>query len=491
MSPKKNISAFRNFPLIAYIAVSLTSSLMIGGCSSGPRYSQPAIDVPAKFKEDVQWTSSKIDANAASPADLTPEWWRLFADDQLNDLMERALRANQSIVAANAAYKNAVAVVTENQAGLMPKITVGETSTAARDVLYDSNRQKLYSYMERDTKAGMAISWEPDLWQTVAKRIDQAKELAQLSDAERAAQKLSVASLVATDYFMLRKLDLEIALRLQQRELYLELSGMSERDLHLGLGSGDDLLDAQQKLSQLDSIVPQLRRDRARFEHALAFLVGEPPADFSVNAMASYTFQNISLPPSVPSQLLERRPDVVGAEKRVAAANANIGIAQDAYFPILDMGGSAGFENASFLHLLSAPFHFWSVGPSLAGTLFDGGARAARVDQATASYEAEVALYRNTVLSAFADVEDNLAAKHFNDDWSRAEAKNSEQSLALLNSQKRLFKLGLASRRDTLNMQQTYIDAKFKWYEAMGETARTNVLLIKSLGGGWMQAASK
>jgi len=482
--------AFKGHPSVSCAWLLLPFLFLIGGCSSAPPYERPKVDVPAKYKEDIQWTTATADSHDTQLSDFSSEWWKLFGDDQLNDLAQRALRANQSIVAASAAYKNAIAAVAENQAGLMPQVTAGVASTDARDVLYDSSRQKLYSYVEHDTRAGMAVSWEPDLWKTISKKIDQAKELAQLSDAERAAQKLSVISLVASDYFMLRKLDLEITLRLQQRDTYLELINMSERDVHLGLASNDDLLDAQKSLSELDSIIPQLRRDRAKFEHALAFLVGESPSEFSLDAIASYSFQNISLPPSVPSQLLERRPDVIGGERRVAAANSSVGIAQDAYFPTLNLNGSAGFENTSFLHLMSAPFHFWSVGPSLAGTLFDGGARSARVDQATANYEQEVALYRNTVLSAFADVEDNLAAKRFNDDWNHAAEKNAEQSLALLNSQKRLLKLGLASRRDTLNMQQTYMDAKFKLYEAVGETARTNVLLIKALGGGWAPLAA-
>ncbi|WP_423194952.1 RND transporter [Cupriavidus sp. H19C3] len=476
-------------PRARTLALTVALSVSLAACAVGPDYRRPAVPIPDSFKEGVSW--QRAQANPA--ASISSTWWRMYDDAKLNGLVERALRANQSIVAAEAAYRVALATVQANDAALFPVVTAG--GSGARTGIGSNVSQtgagtsmpgrSAVPGVFNSVSATVSVTWELDLWGAIRRQIEAAKTSAQASDAQLAGVRLSIAASVVNSYFALRQADDDIASLTQQQDIdgrILEMTRASFRD---GASSSNDVLVAQDVLEAVVSNLQTTRILREQDEHALAVLTGVAPASFGVAPDPSYVFHAPEVPLELPSRLLERRYDVVSAERLAAAANARIGAAEAAFFPSLTLSTSGGFQSNTFASLFALPSRFWTLGPVLAQTIFDAGVRSAALHAARAGYDQQVATYRNTVLTAFQSVEDSLSSVNH--------LRTQEQSAAdILDRNRQLFAsvqaqraIGTASEQDLLNQQLTLVEARQSLRDAQSALAQSDVTLIKNLGGGW------
>ncbi|MEO6985169.1 MAG: efflux transporter outer membrane subunit, partial [Paralcaligenes sp.] len=384
----------------------LMLAVLLGACAVGPDYRRPSIAVGTNFKETKGWIQ-------ASPSDtaLRADWWRSYNDPVLNRLMDDLLAANQNIAQAQAQYRQAQALVQSARAGFFPTLNAGLSTTRSGGSHSNSSLSGSDSSGSTQSSLTGSVSWEPDIWGKIRRTVESGEAGVEASAADLAATRLSMQSTLAQSYFQLRALDAE-------KRLYDQTLGAYERSLRTtqnryqaGVAAQADVAAAQTQLENARTQALDLNWQRAQFEHALAVLTGQAPAHFAVAPS-----QNVGtvpdIPPGLPSQLLERRPDVAGAERRTAQANAQIGVAQAAWFPDLTLSGNAGLTGSQWAAWLSAPMSFWSLGPALALTIFDGGARESKVAQARATYDAQVAAYRLTVLTALQEVENYLVQLH-------------------------------------------------------------------------------
>ncbi|MDR5783152.1 efflux transporter outer membrane subunit [Caballeronia sp. LZ065] len=469
-------------------AVALAVLMPLAACMLGPDYQRPAMEVPQSFKEGADW--QRADANPQAAIDST--WWRMYGDERLNQLIEQALQANQSIAVAEAAYRVAVATVAANRAGLLPTITAGLTGThsggavQAAGAALDSGAPSAVVPGNNVVALGSVI-WELDLWGAVRRQIEEANANAQASDAQRAGTRLSIAASLATAYFELRQADYDLQALNAQRDIDARLLAMTQTALNEGYASSDDVLSAQQTFETITGLLQATATTREQDEHAIAVLVGVPPASFSIAADPDYHFAAPAVPRTLPAQLLERRYDVVSAERSAAAANAGIGVAVAAFFPTLSLSADGGFAHDSLARLFTVPYRFWTLGPDLAQTLFDGGARTAAEHEARARYDESVATYRNTVLAAFQSVEDSLSSINHLQTQEHAVAKALDDSLRLFASKQAQFEAGAVSQQDVLTQRLTLIQARQSLCDTEALLTQSHVLLVKNLGGGWQQ----
>ncbi|WP_248802388.1 efflux transporter outer membrane subunit [Pseudomonas sp. MWU13-2100] len=465
----------------AYLVLLL--SLSISGCMVGPDYRKPPIALPQTFKEGAQWQRAAANPQGA----LDSQWWLDYHDPTLNDLMLRAARANQSIVAAEAAYRLAQAQVASSRAGLWPTVTAGLSGSrgVGRSGGTASTTSTSSGSVEQSVSATLGASWEPDLWGLVRRGIESSQASAQASDALLAGVRLSIGGSVAGNYFGIRQLDMDIRLLEQQQRINQQLLDMIQTEYTQGTASNDQLLLAQDELTRVVAALQTSQRSREQFEHALAVLLGVAPAQFSLAPLDSFAFNPPATPLSLPSGLLQRRPDVVAAERSVAAANAKIGVAEAAFYPNLDLTAQAGYTGSALGGLFSLPKRIWSVGPALAETLFDGGARSAAVKAAEASYDEEVANYRGTVLGALQNVEDNLSALNHLQTQAQAYQQIYQRNQQLFGSQQAQQKAGTVSLQGVLTQQLILLQTEQSLRDTQGQLAQGSVALIQSLGGGW------
>ncbi len=465
--------AWRNF--CAYAAV-----LSVTGCAVGPNYQRPSVQLPQNFKEGVEW--QRVNPNPPGP--VSNAWWRDYQDDVLSQLVDRALNANQSIAEAEANYQLARATVAASVASLYPTLTAGLSGTRSD---YGAGAAGTTTAAGRQTEvsANLSASWEPDLWGGIRREIESSKASAQATDAQLAGMRLSIAASVATDYFELRQADLDIDFLVQQRTIDQRILDMTQAGLSVGTSSNDDLLFAQDTLELIIAELQTTQTSREQDEHAIAVLVGVPPGDFSIEALPSYAFTALGVPLVVPSQLLERRYDVVSAERTAAAANAKIGVEVAAFFPTLDLSAEGGFQHNALADLFSLPNRFWTLGPSLVGTLFDGGAHSAAVREARATYDSDVASYRQTVLTSFQNVEDSLSSCNHLEQQAKAYVSIYDRNAKLFDSERSKYTVGTASEQDLLNQQLTLLQAQQNLEDTQASLTQSTVTLIKSLGGGW------
>ncbi|WP_256346646.1 efflux transporter outer membrane subunit [Pseudomonas gingeri] len=464
----------------------LLLSLSMSGCMVGPDYQKPPIELPQAFKEGAQWQRAVANPQGA----LDSQWWLGYHDPILNDLMTRAAKANQSIVAAEAAYRLAQAQVASSRAGLWPTITAG--LSGSRGVGGSSGSSGSTSGVssagvEQSVSATLGASWEPDLWGQVRRGIESSQASAQASDALLAGVRLSIGGSVASNYFGIRQLDIDIRLLEQQQRINQQLLAMIQTEYTQGTASNDQLLLAQDQLTSVVAALQAAQRSREQFEHALAVLVGVAPAQFSLAALDSFAF---ALPPtllSLPSGLLQRRPDVVAAERAAAAANAKIGVAEAAFYPNLDLTAQVGYRGSALGGLFSLPNRIWSVGPALAETLFDGGARKAALSAAEAGYDQEVANYRGTVLGALQNVEDNLSTLNHLQAQADAYQQIYQRNRQLFGSQQAQQKAGTVSLQGVLTQQLILLQTEQTLRDTQGQLTQGSVALIQSLGGGWQE----
>ncbi|MDR3097809.1 MAG: efflux transporter outer membrane subunit [Paraburkholderia sp.] len=458
----------------------------LAGCAIGPNYSKPAVEIPTAFKEGVNWQRAQANPQAA----LSSSWWTIYDDPTLTQLVERSLKANQSIVAAEAAYRLAQATVDASVASLFPIVTAGLSATrsgtgtnAATGGV--SSTTGTVAGVHNNVSVSAAASWEPDLWGQIRREIESSKASAQASDAQLAGERLSITASLADDYFALRQADFDIASLKQQQAIDARLLDITRTAYAQGTASNDDVLVAQDTLELVVAALQSTETSREQDEHAIAMLIGVPPASFTLPPRTDYAFNTPAVPLALPSQLLQRRPDVVQAERTAAAANAKIGAAQAAFFPILDLSVQGGFEHNMFAHLFSLPSRVWTLGPDIAATLFDGGARTAAVHEARATYDEAAANYRQAVLGAFQNVEDNLSSWNHLAQQEAAYANIYQRNQALFASTQAQLSAGTASEQSLLTQQLTLLQAQQSLKDIQSLLMQSSVALIRNLGGGW------
>ena len=456
-------------------AIAVATALSLAGCAAvGPNYQRPDIQAPVAFKEaQGEWVR-------AVPADTLERgpWWTLFKDPDLDGLAPQVEVSNQNIAAAVAAYAQARALVAQQRALLFPLVTLDGSASRAGAGGGKTPARNSYQF-------SIGGSWEPDLWGQLARGVEGARAAQQASQAELEAARLSSQGELAIDYFNLRELDAQQALQLQTIEGYVRSLRITQNRYNSGIAARTDVLQAQTQLANAQADLLGLERQRAALEHAIAVLIGKAPADFGLAARPAWQGVVPDIPLDVPSTLLQRRPDVAAAERRVAQANEQIGIAQSAFFPSLRLSGSAGLGAATVGDLFSASALAWSLGASLAQTIFDAGARGARVESARASLDQSAARYRQTVLTAFQDVEDQLVAARILQQQlvlreEAAQAANLVEQQVL-----NRYQAGQVSFTEVITAQITAQNARRAVAQALSDRQVAAVALIQALGGGW------
>lgn len=449
-------------------AIALAAALC--GCAVGPQYQVPATAAPATFKEAEGWTP-------AAPADALERgpWWTLFGDPVLNDLAAAVEIDNQNVALAAAQYAQARAVVAEQRASLFPTVSLSGSGT--RSGGGDTRPSNNY-------RVDIGGSWEPDLWGSLRAGVTGAQASAQASAADLAAARLSAQGELVANYIGLRQSDVEKQILDSTIAGYQRVLQITQNRVDAGVTARSDLLQAQTQLFTARADLLTVIRQRAVYEHAIAVLLGKAPAEFTL-APAPWTIVVPEVPLGVPSTLLQRRPDIAAAERDVAAANENIGIARAAYFPTLNLSASYGYGNSQVGGLFSASNSLWSLGLSAAQTLFDAGAIAARVEQTKAARDAAIARYRQAVLDAFADVEDQLAATRALVQQQALRRQASEAADLVEQQMENRYRAGQVNYTDVVSAQVTALSARRALIQVQADRQTTAVALIQSLGGGW------
>jgi len=459
----------------------LASALLLGACAVGPNYQRPAVDAPAAFKEaPAGWKPAQ-----PQDAQARTKWWEVFGDSELSALVERVAGANQTLREALANYNRAQALARQARAGFFPTLSAN-VNTSRGSASTSSSTGSSRGAVTVD-QASLSAAWEPDLWGRVRRSVESENASVAASRADLESSKLSLQAQVVQNYFQLRIADAQRALLDEAVQAYTRSLDLTRNRYTQGVVTRADVAQAQAQLASAQAQWTEVDIARAQLEHAIATLVGVAPSALTIVAKPEFA-QAVTLPTVpglLPSQLLERRPDIAGAERRVAAANAQIGVAQAAWFPVLDLSGTLGYRNTRWTDLLSAPNRVWSLGASLVETIFDGGARSATVDAAVASYDASVASYRQTVLSAFQEVEDNLTTLRVLADeanYQREAVRAARESLDLTTNQ---YKAGTVSYLNVITAQTTLLGNQQNELNLRSRQLVASAVLIRALGGGW------
>ena len=464
--------------ICANLSVCGAALIALGGCMVGPDYVRPQAAAPAAFKEAGDW-------KPAQPSDAVSrgKWWEVFGDAGLNALIEQVSVSNENVRVAEARLRQAEALVEQSRAGLWPTLAVSMTATRSRAPNVAGAGTNTTAPVNVFNMP-LTASWAPDLWGSVRRNIEGNVANAQASAANVANARLLAQAQLAINYFQLRVLDtrrhlLDTSVAAYQRSLEL-----TRNRYNAGVAARVDVVQAETQLKSTQAQAIDVGVQRAQLEHAIAILIGKPPAQLSI-AAERLEIAIPGIPPSLPSQLLERRPDIAAAERQIAAANAQIGVTTAAYFPTLTLSANTGFRNNSPPDWFTIPSRFWSVGPALAETLFDGGVRRAVSKQAQAVYDANVSTYRQTVLGAFKEVEDNLAALRILEEEARAQSDAvaaSRQSTELTVNQ---YKAGTVSYLNVVTVQATQLNNEVSAVGLLGQRLVAAVTLVQALGGGW------
>jgi NodT family efflux transporter outer membrane factor (OMF) lipoprotein len=463
---------------IARLLLTGAAALALAGCSLAPAYAPPATPVAVAFKEQGPWTP-------AQPADAQPrgQWWAMFSDPVLDDLEARAEKANPSLAAAVAAYDQARAFAAQARAGLIPEID--GSAAAQRNRRSDNAPLRVggpntYS----SNQAGVFAAYEVDLWGRLRNLAAGAGDRAQASAADLRSMRLSLQADLADDYLTLRGLDSQLRLLQTTAVAYQRALALTEILHNGGNATGLDVARAETQLSTAKAQISDIGAQRALMEHAIAALVGESASNFSLPAVDKALPQPV-VAVSAPSVLLQRRPDIAAAERRAAAANADVGVARAVQFPSLVLDGSAGWQNAGAGSLLAAPNTFWMVGPQLLGPIFDGGRRRAGVQASRAAFDQASANYRGVVLNAFRDVEDQMALAN----RLAAEAKDQTDAVTAARRSVDLANIrylqGVATYLDVVTAQTAALVAEQVAIQLNTRRLQASVNLTRALGGAW------
>jgi NodT family efflux transporter outer membrane factor (OMF) lipoprotein len=459
-------------------------TLAAASCAVGPRYEKPAVETPAAFKEQPPegWKTAQ-----PNDAVLRGEWWEMFGDPQLNALEEQVAVSNQTLAQAEAQFRGARASVREARASLFPTVSAGASVSRSHSSTNRSETGVVRSGDATIYQVPIDVSWEADVWGRVRRGIEANVAEAQASAADVEAVRLSLQTELAIDYFSIRGLDEQRRLLDTTVDAYQKALQITVNRHDQGVASGADVAQAQTQLETTRVQAIDLGVARSQFEHGIAILTGKPPAALTI-VPATLQSPLPEIPTTLPSELLERRPDIAAAERRAAAANARIGVAMAAYYPSLTLGGSGGLESSTLSRLFSLPSRFWSIGPQLLATVFDAGRRRAITAEAQADYDAAVAAYRESVLTAFQNVEDNLAALRILSEESTQQAAATAAAERSLELARNRYTGGITSYLEVITAQNAALANERAAVDLRVRRMTASINLIKALGGGWSAA---
>ncbi|HUA62657.1 MAG TPA: efflux transporter outer membrane subunit [Verrucomicrobiae bacterium] len=460
-------------------------AFLLAGCTVGPKYSKPAAPVAPAFSEQPPASFLASEGwKQAQPAETTlrADWWQLFGNAELNALEEQVDPANQSLKAAEARFREARAQIQLNRSALYP--TVSGSASITTNQRSQHNPLGVTPGDYGDYTLPVDASYEIDTWGRIHRTIAAAREETQASAADLETIRLSLHAELAVDYFELRSLDAQKRLLDQTLVAYQKALDLTQNRFDGGLSSRAEVAQAKTQLETARAQDVGVGVARATFQHAIAILAGRTPESLELPVIPLNTAPPV-IPVGVPSQLLERRPDIAAAERRMAEANEQIGIARAAFFPTLMITATGGFEGNHLINWISWPSRLWAVGPSIAQTVFDAGRRKAVAEAATASYDETVANYRQIALSAFQDVEDNLSALRVLEDQARAQLVAVESARQSLELSLDRYKGGLVTYLEVITAQTIDLQDEIAVVDIQRRRMDASVLLIKALGGGW------
>ena len=476
----QSLQAPRSFSprALALISLIAMASLFLAGCTVGPKYQTPTVATPDAYKENKDW-------KVASPQDAVAreKWWESFNDPRLNSLEEQVNVSNQSVAAAMASFQQARAMVREARAQYFP--TVGASASIINQrVNTRTQTSTANTSFTAYSLPSFEASWEPDLWGRVRNTVRANVASAQASAADVENTRLSIQAELAVDYFQLQGQDALIKLSDETVAAYTESLRLNRVLLSTGIGSDENVAQAETQLESTQALATNLGILRAQYEHAIALLVGQSASSFSLPP------EPLAVPPpdiplGVPSQLLERRPDIAAAERSVAQANAQIGVVTAAFYPNVSLNATGGLESTVISSLFTWPSRVWSVGPAISETIFDAGLRRATVQQYQAAYDVTVANYRNTVLTAFQQVEDNISELRILSvqlGQQDTAVKSADRSLQLATTR---YRLGIDPYLNVITAQTTLFSNQQTAVNLRTQQMTASVNLIKALGGGW------
>jgi NodT family efflux transporter outer membrane factor (OMF) lipoprotein len=457
----------------------LLAFVLLAGCAVGPDYRRPAVSTPETYKEAKEW-------KPAEPKDEISRgnWWEIYGDTELNALVQQVGVSNQNIRAALAQYRQAQALLDQARAGYFPVVTAGAAATRAGGGAASSGAAG--TPVVNSAHVSFGASWEPDVWGSIRRTVESNEASAQAGNAALAAALLSAQSTLVQSYMQLRVNDAGQRLLEKTIAAYERSLRITRNRFESGVAARIDVAQAETQLESTRAQMMDLGVQRAQLEHAIAVLVGKPPADFQIQPTDSIP-RLPEIPVGLPTALLERRPDIAAAERNMAAANAQIGVADATFFPALTLGAQGGYQSSSFYQLLTAPNRFWSAGPTVALTVFDAGARSAQEKHAIAAYEQNVAAYRQTVLAAFAEVEDNLAALRILAHEEAAQQAAEQLSGEALNLTYNQYESGTVSYLNVVVAEATALSAANSRLNVDGRRLVASAVLLAALGGGWHQ----
>jgi NodT family efflux transporter outer membrane factor (OMF) lipoprotein len=465
-----------NRPLLGILIGGAAAAL--SACTVGPDYVRPEAPTATTYKEGIGW-------KVATPQEavLRRDWWKVFGDPRLDALVEQVDVSNQNVRVAEAQWRQAVAVVRQARAALFPTASVNATDTRSRSPSL-ANAPVTSTAPVNVYGVSLNASWAPDFWGGVRRTVESDVASAQASAADLANARLLAQTQIALDYFLLRTVDAQRQLLQETTAAYTKTLELTRNRYAAGVAAKVDVVTAETQLKSTQAQAIDFGVQRAQLEHAIAILTGKPPSELSIAPLQLDT-SIPAIPLEIPSELLQRRPDIASAERRMAAANAQIGVATAAYYPSVAFSGAYGYRSSVWSSLFDAPARFWSVGAAIGETVFDGGARGAVVDQAKAAHDASVAGYRQTVLTAFQQVEDNLAALRIleeeaaaQDDAVRAARESTELTL-------NQYKAGIVSYLNVVIIQAAQLSNESTAVRIRGQRLAAAVALIQALGGGW------
>ncbi len=487
---RRNNATMTQFRTAASLASLTAVGLVLAGCAVGPDYKRPSVTTTAPaFKEAAGWKQAE-----PSDAVTRQDWWKAFNDPALNDLEAKVSVSNQNLAAAEAAYRQASALLDQQRATIFPTVTLTGGDTQSKSAAI-SGLGSTTSSVGGSSTAGRTINqysaklgatWDIDVWGRIRRSIEAAHSTAQASAADLANATLSAQTLVAVDYFQLREADEEKRLIDGTVKGYSDNLRIAQNRYKVGVGSRTDVLTAQTQLASAQASAIDLTRTRALLEHAIAVLTGQAPADLTI-ALADWSLTIPAVPVTMPASLLERRPDIAGAERRVQAANAQIGVQTAAYFPDLSLSGQYGFTSSTIAKLFNATANSWSIGATAAETIFDAGNISAKVRQSRAAHDAAVANYRQTVLTAFQQVEDNISAMRVLEteyNFDLAASQNADEAEKIVNNQ---YQAGQVDYTTVVVSQNTALSARRTAIQAARNRVVAMIDLVSALGGGWSQ----
>ena len=470
--------------LIELATISLLFAIL-SACTVGPDYLKPKVETPPAFKEVEGWKK-------AEPKDSIPRgsWWTIYNDQQLNALEEQVNISNQNLATAEAQYRQALALVQVARAAYFPTVTAGGTFQRSRNsanLLQNQGVPRTISDFN-DYNLSSGISWQPDIWGKVRRQVESNKAGAQASDADLEGVRLTMHGQLAQDYFQLRTLDSQKQILTTTVDNYKKFLELTKNRYATGVAGQSDVLTAQTQLETAQAQLIDTGVQRAQMEHAIAVLMGKVPSDLTIPP-TPLDLTPPAVPAGVPSELLERRPDIAAAERQAAAANALIGVAEAAYYPNITLSATAGLEASTLAQWFAWPSRFWTLGPAaVQETLYDGGLRRAQTEQACAAYDASVATYRQTVLTGFQQVEDNLAALRILEQEAKsadAAADSAKKNVVLTTKQ---YEAGTASALDVIVVRAIALNDELTSINVLGRRLGADVLLVEALGGGWTTA---